>query len=70
MWPHAGDPQHGSFIQKHVKALADHQDIKQSVIVFADLDVHTTWHGVQVQSVKAALDGNIGKEISLVWAGC
>ncbi|MGY8964502.1 MAG: glycosyltransferase [Flavobacteriales bacterium] len=54
MWPHAGDPQHGSFIQKHVKALADHQDIKQSVIVFADLDVHTTWHGVQVQSVKAA----------------
>lgn len=52
MWPHASDPQHGTFIQKHVKALADHQDIKQSVIVFADLDVHPTWHGIQVQTVK------------------
>jgi len=52
MWPHSGNPQYGTFIQKHIDAIG-REGLEQSVLVLDNLDVHETDHGIPVSSTSA-----------------
>lgn len=52
MWPQSGNPQYGSFIQKHIDAIG-REGLEQSVLVLDSLDVHETDHGIPVRAIQA-----------------